>query len=451
MNDNICAISTPLGVGAISIIRVSGPQSINIVNSIFEGKDLTKVKSHTINYGFISENGKNVDEVLVSVMKAPRTYTKEDIVEINCHGGLSTTNKVLELLLTNGCRLAQGGEFTKRAFLNGRIDLVQAEAVGDLINSTTEEARRLSLSQIEGELSKKIKTLRKKIVELLANIAVNIDYPEYEDAEDVTTNVFKNKLEPIIDEIKSILLTAKDGKIIKDGINVALIGRPNVGKSSILNKLLDEDKAIVSNIEGTTRDTVEGTISLKGIKFNFIDTAGIRKTNNEIEQIGVNKSKKAIQNADIVILVLAYNEKISDDEIKLIESLEKISHFIFINKNDQPKKIDLNNLTDQELVYGNTVEIDGIKMLKDKLIEKFNINKISARDFTYVSNARQISLLKNSLGILNELRTQVLNNVPVDILEIDLKKVFDLLGEITGETYKDELLDELFSNFCLGK
>ena len=289
MDDTICAISTALGVGAISIIRVSGNDSINIVNKIFD-RDLTNVLSHTINYGHIIDNNEIIDEVLISVMKSPKTFTCEDIVEINCHGGIATTNKILELVIRNGARMALPGEFTKRAFLNGRIDLIEAEGVMDLINSKTEVGRKMAMASLSGKVSNMISDLRRKMLDIIANIEVNIDYPEYEDILVVTNDMIKDSVTNLKSELSKILKEALDGKIIKEGIKTLIIGRPNVGKSSILNRLLDEDKAIVTDIEGTTRDIVEGTVSLDGILLNIIDTAGIRQTDNIVEKIGVDKS-----------------------------------------------------------------------------------------------------------------------------------------------------------------
>ena len=449
MTDTIAAISTALGVGAISIIRVSGPKAIAITNKIFKGKNLNKVESHTINYGYIMDKNKIIDEVLVSIMKAPKTYTKEDVVEINSHGGISSTNKVLEILLCNGCRLAEAGEFTKRAFLNGRIDLIQAEAVSDLISSTTEASRVLSLNQIGGKVSKIIKNLRQEILEVLANIEVNIDYPEYEDAVLVTVDILKEKIKIIDKKLKEILDTAKDGKLIQEGIKVALIGRPNVGKSSLLNKLIEEDKAIVTDIAGTTRDIVEGSISLKGIKFRFIDTAGIRDTRDKVEKIGVEKSINTINDADLVVVVLNGTEKLTLEDKKILESVKSKKSLIFVNKNDKKLNIDLKNMKD--VIYGNTINEDGIDNLKEKLIEMFNLGSLNLNDFTYVSNARQIALLKGASKLIESIKEQIENEMPVDLIEIDLKRIYDVLGEITGETYQDELIDELFKNFCLGK
>ena len=308
MDDTIAAISTALGVGAISIIRVSGVDSINIVNKIFT-KDLTNVESHTIHYGYILDNNKKIDEVLVSVMRSPRTFTTEDIVEINCHGGIATTNKILELLLENGARLAEPGEFTKRAFLNGRIDLVEAEGIMDLISSKTEKARAISINRVSGETSNMINKLRDKLVHMISNIEVNIDYPEYDDIEVVTNEKIMPDLTNIKEEITRLISKANDGKLIEEGIKVVIVGKPNVGKSSLLNQLLEEEKAIVTDIAGTTRDIVEGKIVLNGIILNIIDTAGIRETDNVVEKIGVEKSINLIDNSDLVILILNNNEE----------------------------------------------------------------------------------------------------------------------------------------------
>ena len=448
MEDTIVAISTALQKGAISIIRLSGKEAINIVESIFKGQNLTKVPSHTIHYGFIMEKNTKIDEVLVSIFKSPKTYTKEDVVEINCHGSIATTNKILELLLTKGCRLAEPGEFTKRAFLNGRIDLTQAEAVSDLISSKTDKSREMFLNQLTGELSSQIKTLRQELLNLLANIAVNIDYPEYEDATIITNSLLKEKLAAIIKSLNKLLKTAKNGKIIKDGINIALVGRPNVGKSSLLNKLLQEEKAIVTDIAGTTRDIVEGSITINGITFNFIDTAGIRKTTDIVEKLGVDKSKELINKSDYIICVLNGSEKLTKEDQEILAFLKNKNHLIFINKNDQKIKLDLPN---HNVVYGNTIFEDGINKLKEKLIEEFNLNHLESEDPTYLSNARQISLVKRSLQSLENALNNTSLDIPVDLLELDIKQAYDLLGEITGETYQDELIDELFKNFCLGK
>lgn len=449
MEDTICAISTPIGVGGISIIRVSGDDSIKIVNSIFKGKDLNSVESHTINYGHIVDDKDVIDEVLVSVMRKPRTYTAEDIVEINLHGGIATTNKVLKLLLDKGCRLATPGEFTKRAFLNGRIDLVKAEAVEDVINSENENARKLSIGQLTGKLSLIIKQMKEDLLKLEANIEVNIDYPEYEDIEEMTVEKVKIKLKEISKLLEKLISESKTGKIIKNGIDVAIIGRPNVGKSSLLNALLEEDKAIVTDIEGTTRDIVEGKLILDGITLNFIDTAGIRKTDDVVEQIGVDKSYRKLMEADLVILVLNGNEELTKEDKDLLEKIKNKCHIIFVNKSDLEKKLVLDNELD--VVYGNTLSVLALDPLKKKISEKFCMDEIDKKDFTYISNARQLSLVEKVKGSIDKAMEALYNDVPVDIVEIDLRTAREALGEILGEVYDEELIDELFKSFCLGK
>ena len=451
MNENICAISTSLGVGAISIVRTSGPDVVSIVNKIFKGDDLTKVNTHTINYGFIHDNGELIDEVLVMVMRAPKTFTMEDVVEINCHGGIATTNKVLELLITNGCRLAERGEFTRRAYLNGRIDLVEAEGINDLILSDTDASRSFAVSRLVGNLSKKIEDNRSILVGLQARLEVNFDYPEETDAEDMTHSIVISELKKIESSLEDLLSSAKEGKIIKDGINVAIIGRPNVGKSSILNHLLDEKKAIVTDIAGTTRDIVEGSITLDGIKLNLIDTAGIRETNDVVEKIGVDKSKEEAENADLIILVLNNNEELTKEDLDLLNINNNVNKIIFINKCDLDSKINEEELKDYIIVHGNTIDANGLDKLKNKIKEMFNLNKIKSSDFNYLSNARQIALVRESLESIKNAIKSAQNEVPLEMIAQDISDAYSTLGEIIGSTYKDELLDELFSKFCLGK
>ena len=448
MNDTICAISTALGVGAISVIRVSGEDAISKVAKLFDGKNLLDAPSHTIHYGHIVSNKEVIDEVLVTVLKAPKTYTKEDIVEINSHGGISTTKKILEILIENGIRLAEPGEFTKRAFLNGRLDLSQAEAVNSLIKSRTDLERKLALNGLSGKISKKINKVRGIIVELLANIEVNIDFPEYEDALEITLENLPPKLREIKKELESLLEESNIGKIVENGIKVAIIGRPNVGKSSILNAMLKENKAIVTDIAGTTRDIVEGEVELKGIALKFIDTAGIHKTEDVVEKIGVDKSLEMMNLADLVILVLNNNEKLTEEDKELLEKIKEKTHIVFINKNDLPNKLELN---EKEIVKGNTIDLDGLNELKNKIVELFDLEKINNNNLEVVSSAREIGLIKEALNSINGALNNVSSALPVDMIAIDIKKAWDLLGEITGEAYQDELLDTLFSKFCLGK
>ena len=448
MEDTIAAISTTTGVGAISIIRISGSDALEIVNKVFT-KDLTKVKTHTINYGFIKNKEEKIDEVLVSVMKAPKTFTCEDVVEINCHGGIATTNKVLEVLLENGARLAEPGEFTKRAFLNGRIDLLEAEATMDLISSKAESARKISINTLTGETSNLIKKLRSELIAIISNIEVNIDYPEYEDIEVLTNDsILPNVIEFKI-KLEEIIKKSEDSKVIKEGIKVGIIGRPNVGKSSLLNSLIEEEKAIVTDIPGTTRDIVEGNLILDGITLNIIDTAGIRQTNDRVEQIGVERSLKIIDTSDLVIYILNNNEKITCEEKELLEKIKDKKKIIVVNK------IDLENKLDKSLL-DNYIEISvkeniGINKIKEEIKRLFNIGEITSNDMTYLSNARSISLLKKSLNNINESIDEIKNSSPIDIVELNLKEAWNNLGEVIGETYTDELLDELFSRFCLGK
>ena len=451
MEDTITAISTALGVGAISIIRVSGNEAINIVNKIFKGKDLSKVDSHTINYGHIVDGDKIIDEVLVSIMRAPKTFTREDIVEINVHGGIATTNKVLELLLINGCRLAEPGEFTKRAFLNGRIDLIEAEGVMDLINAKTEKSRNLAINQVSGSVSNLIKDLRQSLVDVLANIEVNIDYPEYEDIEVMTIEMVKDRISNIREKIKEILNKSENGKIIKEGIKTIIIGRPNVGKSSILNRLLDEEKAIVTDVAGTTRDIVEGQISIDGIILNIIDTAGIRETQDIVESIGVKKSLSLIDEADLILYVLNNNDELSNEDLEILDKIKNKNSIVIINKTDLDSKVNVDKINHQNIVMMSALNNDGIDLLKQKIKKLFNLELIEQNDYTYLSSARSIVLLKKALESLASVEEGINNNMPIDMIEIDLKDVWNLLGDIIGVNYSEELIDQLFSQFCLGK
>jgi len=453
MNDTICAISTSQGIGAISIVRVSGNEAIDIVNKIFKGKDLTKVDSHTINYGHIVENDKVVDEVLVSIMKAPKTFTTEDIVEINTHGGIAPTNKVLELLLENGCRLAEPGEFTKRAFLNGRIDLLEAESVMDMIDSKTDIQRKMAMNGINGKTSNLINELRSDMVQIISNINVNIDYPEYDDVDIITNDLLIPKITNLKDKINKILKESENGKIIKEGIKTAIIGKPNVGKSSLLNALLEEDKAIVTDIAGTTRDIVEGTIKVNGILLNMIDTAGIRDTEDIIENIGVEKSLKIMDEADLVLFMLNNNEEVTDDLIELSTKLVDKKYLVLVNKNDLETKLDITklNIDKDRIVNLSIINNQGIDELKDKITELFKLNELETQDPTYLSNTRSISILKNCLKKVEEIEESLKNNLPIDMIELDIKAIWEELGKINGSTYEEELLDEMFKRFCLGK
>ena len=447
MEDTICAISSGIGEGAISIIRVSGKDAFLIVNKIFN-KNILKEKSHTIKYGYIMDGKKVVDEVLLMMMRSPKTYTTEDIIEINCHGGHTVATKVLELLLNNGCRLAEAGEFTKRAFLNGRIDLTKAEAVNDLISAKTDKARELAINTVRGNLYNKINNLRNSIVKIIANIEVNIDYPEYKDEVEVTHDMIKTHLKEVKEELTNIVKESNESDIVRYGLNVAIVGKPNVGKSSLLNILIDEEKAIVTDIPGTTRDVVEGSIILEGIPINFLDTAGLRDTKDIVEQIGVKKSYKVIDKADLIIVVLNYNELLTKEEEKFINDLDNNKLIVFVNKDDLNKKIDINF---DNTIYGNTLSLEGIRELKNKIIDMFKLKELVNKDITYLSNIRQIDLINKSIKSIENAIKSEKEGLPLDLIEIDLKESWKYLGELTGEFYDEELVHELFTNFCLGK
>lgn len=451
MEDTITAIATASGVSAINIIKVSGKESIEIVNKIFKGHDLTVSNTYTIHYGYIEYNNEKIDEVLVSVFKSPKTYTGEDVVEINCHGGLATTNKILEILLTSGCRLAEPGEFIKRAFLNGKKDLIEVEAVEDIINAKTEKARKMSMNGVSGILTDMIKNLKEKILSIIANIEVNIDYPEYEDAIEITNNILKEKIKEIETSLNKILKESEKGKLIKNGIKVGIIGKPNVGKSSLLNRLLDEEKAIVTDIEGTTRDIVEGTIYINGIPLYLIDTAGIRKTDNIVEQIGVQKSEKIIEEADLIIAIFDGSKEITEEDYEILDKINSKKVLVIINKQDLNTKIDLSKFEKYNIIKCSVKNNQNIEKIYEEINKMFNLNELETNDLTYISNARQISLVKKSLEIIKEIKKQNENQTPVDLIQIDLQNLWETLGEIIGDSYKEELLDEIFSKFCLGK
>ncbi len=446
MNDVIVAISTSLGKGAISIVRLSGEGCIEIVNKYFKGRDLTKVNSHTINYGHMIYNNEIIDEVLVSVMKAPRTYTTQDVVEINCHGGIACTNKILEVMLLGGARLARPGEFTERAYLNGRIDLLKAEAVIDIINSKTEMSRKVSIGQLNGNLSEVIRNFRQDLVSLLANIEVNIDYPEYEDAEVVTINTIREKINYMNDKLSLIVKKSLDKKIIKEGINVSIIGKPNVGKSSILNKIIGENKAIVTDIAGTTRDVVEGTLNLNGVYLKLLDTAGVHEASDKVEEIGINKSLNLIKEADLILLVLDNNSELTDEDKRLLDLTKNKNRIIIVNKIDLSKKLDLN---EENVIYISALNKTGLEDLRKKIVEMFNLDSINT-DMNMFVNADDIAKIKKCLKIINKIKENI-NSIEIDMIDIDLREINDILGSIIGESYDEEILDTVFKNFCLGK
>ncbi len=448
-DDVICAISTANTRSAISIVRLSGKGSIDIVNKIFRGKDLTKVASHTIHYGYIYDSDQMLDEVLVSVFKAPRTYTKEDVVEINCHGGVFVTNKVLELCIVKGARLAEPGEFTKRAFLNGRIDLTQAEAVMDVIDAKNKETLKMSNYGLRGDIKRIIQEFRSKILEMILKIEVNIDYPEYEDEEQITKEYLIPSIKENIEEIEIIIAKSENSIKIKEGITTAIIGKPNVGKSSILNALLRENKAIVTDIAGTTRDVVEGSVNIGGLTLNLIDTAGVRQTDDIIEQIGVLKTQEVLEKAELIILVFDYSSKLDSNDLKII-NLTKNKHVLtVINKKDLPQKIDL-SLFDNYIIISAFDEKD-IETLEKAVKKVCDIQQIDDSEVKYVTSIRAITKLKKALQSLKEGLKALESGMPIDLASTDLRSAWQNLGEILGEVSSEELLDEMFSQFCLGK
>lgn len=457
--DTITAISTPPGEGAIGIVRLSGEDAITIADTLYRSgsKHLTDVASHTINYGHIynPKTGEMIDEVMVSVMRAPKTFTKEDIIEINCHGGVVSVNRILQTVLQNGARMAEPGEFTKRAFLNGRIDLSQAEAVMDLIRAKTDRAMDVALSQLDGDLSKLIRNIRQIILNTLAEVEVNIDYPEYDDVEEVTTQLLKEKTIQVKNNVEALLRTAQQGKILREGLETAIIGRPNVGKSSLLNRLLREDKAIVTDIAGTTRDTIEEYVNVNGVPLKLIDTAGIRETDDIVEQLGVERSRKALLSADLILLLINQNEALTEEDQALLDATQEMNRIILLNKSDLKSQVTVKDLTKWsepgKIISTSMLEQVGLDLLEKQISEKFFAGETGEQDATYISNVRHIGLLNDTVASLEDVLSGIEADMPVDLVQIDFTHAWELLGEITGDTVQDELLTQLFSQFCLGK
>ncbi|HDE5218992.1 tRNA uridine-5-carboxymethylaminomethyl(34) synthesis GTPase MnmE [Staphylococcus aureus] len=456
--DTITSISTPMGEGAIGIVRLSGPQAVEIADKLYKGKHLLNdVPSHTINYGHIidPESKEVVEEVMVSVLRAPKTFTREDIIEINCHSGILTINRVLELTMTYGARMAEPGEFTKRAFLNGRIDLSQAEAVMDFIRSKTDRASKVAMNQIEGRLSDLIKKQRQSILEILAQVEVNIDYPEYDDVEDATTEFLLEQSKEIKQEINRLLDTGAQGKIMREGLSTVIVGKPNVGKSSMLNNLIQDNKAIVTEVAGTTRDVLEEYVNVRGVPLRLVDTAGIRETEDIVEKIGVERSRKALSQADLILFVLNNNEALTQEDYTLYEVVKNEDVIVIVNKMDLEQNIDINEVKDMigdtPLIQTSMLKQEGIDELEIQIRDLFFGGEVQNQDMTYVSNSRHISLLKQARQTIQDAIDAAESGVPMDMVQIDLTRTWEILGEIIGETASDELIDQLFSQFCLGK
>lgn len=455
--ETIAAISTPMGEGAIAIVRLSGSEAVEIADKLYKGsKPLENVDSHTIHYGHLIDPDTNelAEEVMVSVMRGPRTFTREDIVEINCHGGLVSVNRVLELVLRSGARLAEPGEFTKRAFLNGRIDLSQAEGVIDLIRAKTDRAMNVALNQMEGRLSSLISTLRRQLLETVAHVEVNIDYPEY-DAEEMTQELLTNQLKDVEEEIRRILVTARQGKILREGLSTVIVGRPNVGKSSLLNSLVHENKAIVTDVPGTTRDVIEEYVNVRGVPLRLVDTAGIRETEDLVERIGVERSRERLKQADLILLVLNYNDELTHEDEQLFKAVEGMDVIVIVNKTDLDEKLDIEKVkqlaNEHPVITTSLKNEQGVDELEQSISELFFEGAVESQDLTYVSNSRHIALLEQSRKTLADALSAIEAGMPVDMVQIDITRTWELLGEIIGDTVSESLIDQLFSQFCLGK
>ena len=453
--DTIAAISTPIGEGGISIVRMSGEDAVKIANKVFKGANLTEVPTHTIHYGHIvdPESKKVIDEAMVTVLRAPKTFTREDIIEVNCHGGIVVTNHILQLLLANGARMADPGEFTKRAFVNGRIDLTQAESVMDIVRAKTDKARQVAVGQLAGGLLEKIRSMRKEILDTLANVEVNIDYPEY-DADQITADQMAKTSKDVIAEIDKLLNTAQEGTILRNGLATAIVGQPNVGKSSLLNYLTKSDKAIVTDVAGTTRDTLEEYVSVKGVPLKLIDTAGIHHTEDKVEKIGVERSQKALQQADLVLLLLDGSKNLADEDKALIEETKNKKRIIILNKMDIGQKLnvqEMKKLTNSEVISTSILKQVNLDELENLIKKLFFSGITNSNDQILVTNQRQSGLLAKAKKQLEDVISAVEDGVPVDIAQIDFNGAWDTLGEITGDSAPDELINALFSQFCLGK
>jgi len=445
--ETIAAISTAYGTAGISVIRISGENAISEFNKIFKGINLNTVQSHTLHYGHVvNEDGSLLDEVMVGVMRAPKTFTAEDVVEVSTHGGILITQKVLERILSLDLRLAEPGEFSQRAYLNGRIDLIEAESIMDLIHAKSEQALKIANLGIQKETSKLIRNLRSKLLTIIAQIEVNIDYPEYDDAIVMSKEIIKPKTLDLIQDIDELLKESSKNQMIREGVKTVIIGKPNVGKSSLLNALLNEEKAIVTEIAGTTRDTIEAYININGITLNLIDTAGIRETEDIVEKIGVNRSIKALNDAVLVLLVLDQSKALTKEDKELLDLTKDKKRLIIANKSDLPKALWM-----EEVVSISTITKYGLKDLEKAILKLLSLEDIEQRDFNYLSNVRHIMKVKEAKQSLQNVLASIELNMPVDVYAIDLTQAWRSLGDILGENYQDDLLKELFSKFCLGK
>lgn len=457
IDDTIAAIATAPGEGGIGIIRISGEKSLQVANDIFKsvsGKKIEEYNTRTLIYGHILDGEKTIDEVLVAYMKGPNSYTTEDVIEINCHGGFISVKKILELVLSKDVRLADQGEFTKRAFLNGRIDLAQAEAIIDVINAKTEMAHTVAQSQLEGSLSKKIKDLRFGITEMLAHITVSIDFPD-EDVEHITYNTLKEKSLELQKEINKLYDTAESGKILRDGLKTVIVGKPNVGKSSLLNAVLGENRAIVTDIPGTTRDVIEEFVNIKGIPLKIVDTAGIRETEDVVEKIGVEKSKEFFNSADLSIVVLDSSRELEVEDMEILEAVQPNKTIVLLNKTDLNQVIDIEKIKqfvdEKNIITISALQHEGIEKIHDKIEDMVFEGTVRNSSDLVVTNSRHKDALYKAKQSISDALTAIESYMPLDFIEVDFKNIWDYLGYINGDTVTEDLLDTIFSNFCIGK
>ena len=457
IDDTIAAIATAPGEGGIGIIRISGEKSLQVAQSIFKSKSGKMIKDYnarTLIYGTVVDNEKVIDEVLVAYMKGPNSYTAEDVIEINCHGGFISVKKILELILSKGVRLAEAGEFTKRAFLNGRIDLSQAEAIIDVIKSKTDMAHEVAQSQLEGSLAKKIKDLRMNVTEVLAHLEVSIDFAE-EDVEEITYQTLEEKALELRNEIKKLYDTAESGKILRDGLKTVIVGKPNVGKSSLLNSILGENRAIVTDIAGTTRDVIEEFVNIKGIPLKIVDTAGIRETEDVVENIGVEKSRESFSTADLVIMVLDASRKLSEEDMEILESLKNKKTIVLLNKMDLEPQIELEKIEEfvnsEDIIKISALKHQGIEELQDKIEAMVYHGSVKNSSNLMITNSRHKDALFKAYESINDAISAIEQRMPYDFIEVDFKNIWDYLGYINGDTVREDLLDTIFANFCIGK
>jgi tRNA modification GTPase len=455
--DTIAAISTAYGVSGIGIIRISGDEAVNIADKIFkskQGKNLKELEERKLNYGWIinPSNKEKIDEVLTVYMNKPYTYTKEDVVEINCHGGIVPLRKILDIILEQDCRLAERGEFTKRAFLNGRLDLTQAESVMDIISSKTEKSMSLSMEQLQGRLSKQVNEIVDELMELKAHLEVNIDFPEY-DEEELTKEKIKEKASVMKENIEKLISSADTGKIFKEGINTLILGKPNVGKSSLMNFLLNENRSIVTEVPGTTRDTIEEFVNLAGVPLNIIDTAGIRYTDDIVEKIGVQKAIDKIDDSDLIIMIFDASKELEKDDEIILNNIENKKVIYLMNKTDLNTKIDLTNHQEieKEVIKISLLKNEGLEEIEAKVKEEFLSGNIDTNNDLIVTNTRHKNLLKKANNSLKELLGSIEAGLTLECLEVDINDTIHHLGEITGSTVSESVIEKIFSNFCIGK